>query len=258
VTNAAALARSPFGLRAMSVIVVLVVWETLGRANPIVASYPSAIWAAFIDLGFVEGTLWEAFLVTLHGLAVGFAIAAVLGVLIGFAMGRIRLVDLVLDPYVSALYATPRIALVPLLVLWVGIDFELRVTIVVLSAIFPIIINTYIGAKNVDRDLLDAGRAFAASEWQLLTTVVVPGSLPYLFAGLRIGVARALVGIIVAEMTAAVTGTGQLIIQFGRFFQTDQLFVPVIFLGLFSIVLAELVYFLQRRATPWARVERIR
>ncbi|HXH06046.1 MAG TPA: ABC transporter permease [Vicinamibacterales bacterium] len=257
-TRVAALVRSPAGLRVSSVVVVLAVWELFGRTNPIVASYPSAIWTAFIELGVVEGTLWEAFGVTLHGLVVGFAIAAVLGIVIGFAMGRIRLVDIMLDPYVSALYATPRIALVPLLVLWVGIDFELRVTIVVLSSVFPIIINTYVGTKHVDRELIDVGRAFAASGWQLLRTVVIPGSLPYLFAGLRIGVARALVGIIVAEMTAAVTGTGQLIIQFGRFFQTDRLFVPVIFLGLFSIALAEVVYFLQRRAMPWARVERIR
>lgn len=249
---------NPTALRVASVIAVLVTWELFGRQDPIVASHPSAIAAAFINLGFVENALLPAFATTLHGLVVGFAIAAVLGIVIGFAMGRIRLVDLILDPYVSALYATPRIALVPLLVLWVGIDFELRVTIVVLSALFPIIINTYIGAKSVDRELLDAGRAFAASEWQLLRTVVVPGSLPYLFAGLRIGVARAIVGIIVAEMTAAVTGTGQLIIQYGRYFETDKLFVPVIILGLFSIVLAELVYFLQRRATPWARVERIR
>ena len=250
--------RHPMALRFASVIVVLLVWELLGRLDPIVASYPTAIAAAFVDLGFVEDELVPAFATTLHGLVVGFAIAAVGGIAIGFAMGRIRLVDLILDPYVSALYATPRIALVPLLVLWVGIDFELRVTVVVLSAIFPIIINTYIGAKSVDRELIDTGRAFAANGWQLLTSVVVPASLPYLFAALRIGVARALVGIIVAEMTAAVTGTGQLIIQYGRFFQTDRLFVPVIILGLFSIVLAELVYFVQRRATPWARVERIR
>ena len=250
--------RDPTALRIGSVIGVLVLWELLGRLDPIVASYPTAIAAAFVQLAFVDNTLWPAFATTLQGLVVGFVISSVLGVIIGFAMGRIRLVDLILDPYVSALYATPRIALVPLLVLWVGIDFELRVTIVVLSSIFPIIINTYIGAKSVDRELLDTGRAFAANGWQMLTTVVVPASLPYLFAGLRIGVARALVGIIVAEMTAAVTGTGQLIIQYGRFFQTDKLFVPVIILGLFSIVLAELVYFLQRRATPWANVERIR
>lgn len=250
--------RDPVVLRIGSVIGILLTWELLGRLDPIVASYPSAIAAAFVELGFSENVLVPAFATTLQGLVVGFAIAAVLGIAIGFAMGRIRLVDLILDPYVSALYATPRIALVPLLVLWVGIDFELRVTIVVLSAIFPIIINTYIGAKSVDRELLDAGRAFAANGWQLLTTVVMPASIPYLFAGLRIGVARALVGIIVAEMTAAVTGTGRLIIQYGRFFETDRLFVPVIILGLFSIAMAELVYFLQRRATPWARAERIR
>jgi ABC-type nitrate/sulfonate/bicarbonate transport system permease component len=249
---------SPAALRITSLLAVLVIWETLGRLNPRVASFPSEIGAAFVQLGFVEDALVPAFATTLHGLVVGFVIAAVLGIVIGFAMGRIRLVDLILDPYVSALYATPRIALVPLLVLWVGIDFELRVTIVVLSAIFPIIINTYIGAKSVDRELLDAGRSFAAGQWQLLRTVVVPASLPYLFAGLRIGSARALVGIIVAEMAAAVTGTGQLIIQYGRFFETDKLFVPVIILGLFSILLAEVVYFIQRRATPWARVERIR
>lgn len=254
----ARLMRHPNLLRLASVIVVLGLWELFGRTAPIVASYPTAIWAAFIELAFVSNELLPAFATTLHGLVVGFAIAAVLGVVIGFAMGRIRLVDLILDPYVSALYATPRVALVPLLVLWVGIDFELRVTIVILSSIFPIIINTYIGAKSVDRELIDTGRAFAANGWQLLTTVVVPGSVPYLFAGLRIGVARALVGIIVAEMAAAVTGTGQLIIQFGRFFQTDRLFVPVIILGLFSIVLAELVYWAQRRASPWAQVARIR
>lgn len=252
------LVRHPLFLRIASLVAVLLAWEGLGRLSPRVASYPSAIGAAFIELGFGEDALVPAFTTTLHGLVVGFAIAAILGIVTGFAMGRIRLVDVILDPYVSALYATPRIALVPLLVLWVGIDFELRVTIVVLSAIFPIIINTYIGAKSVDRELLDTGRAFAANGWQLLTTVVVPGSVPYLFAGLRIGVARALVGIIVAEMTAAVTGTGQLIIQYGRFFQTDRLFVPVIILGLFSILLAELVYFFQRRVTPWAQVERIR
>ena len=256
--NVGRILMSPLGMRLTSLVGVLLVWEGFGRLDPRVASYPSEIGAAFVQLGFVDDALVPAFATTLHGLVVGFAIAATLGIAIGFAMGRIRLVDLILDPYVSAFYATPRIALVPLLVLWVGIGFELRVTIVVLSAIFPIIINTYIGAKSVDRELLDAGRAFAANGWQLLTTVVVPGSIPYLFAGLRIGVARALVGIIVAEMTAAVTGTGRLIIQYGRFFETDKLFVPIIILGLFSIALAEVVYFLQRRATPWARVERIR
>jgi ABC-type nitrate/sulfonate/bicarbonate transport system permease component len=246
---------SPWAVRLLSVVVVTTVWELLGRTDPTVASYPSAIASAAVEL-VGDGPLLAAFADTLQGLAVGFVIAAVLGVAIGYLMGMFRLVEVALDPYVNALYATPRIALVPLLVLWVGIGFELRVTIVVLSAIFPIIMNVHIGTRNVDRDLVDTGRAFAASRWQLLRTVTIPGSLPYVFAGLRIGTAKALVGIIVAEMTAAATGTGQLLLQFGRYFETDKLFVPIIMLGLLSIVLVEAMYAIERRAMPWRRTER--
>jgi NitT/TauT family transport system permease protein len=247
---------SPWAIRAMSVAVVCAIWEVLGRQDDVTASYPSQIAAAFVDLTFSDTQLVEAFGTTLLGLGVGFAIAAVLGIAIGFLMGTVRLIDIALDPYVNALYATPRIALVPLLVLWAGIDFELRVTIVVLSAIFPIIISVYAGTKQVDRELVDAGRVFAATRWQLLKTVLVPGSVPYVFAGLRVGLAKALVGVIVAEMTAAVTGTGQLLLEFGRFYQTDRLFVPIILLGLLSIVLVEIMYAIERRVMPWRRVER--
>ena len=132
-------------------------------------------------------------------------------------------------------------------------QIELRVTVVVLSAIFPIIINVYTGARNVDAEYLEAAQAFAASRWQQLRTVIIPGSLPFVFAGLRIGVARSLIGVTVAEMTAAITGTGALLIAFGRAFATDRLFVPVIILGLLSIALGELVHLLQRRAMPWRR-----
>ncbi|CAN5650142.1 ABC transporter permease [soil metagenome] len=240
-------------LRVISVIVVIIVWETLGPQAPIFASYPSAIAVAAYEITVESNRLLPALATTLEGLVVGFVIAAVGGVVIGFAMARVRIIDLVLDPYVSALYATPRIALIPLLVLWFGVGFDLRVTVVVLSAIFPIIINVYTGAKNVDVDYLETAHAFAASRWQLLRTVVLPGSLPFVFAGLRIGVARSLIGVTVAEMTAAITGTGALLIAFGRAFATDRLFVPVLVLGVLSIILGELIHLAQRRAMPWRR-----
>jgi NitT/TauT family transport system permease protein len=256
---ASARARVPFRastwLRIASVIAVGVIWEVFGRQAPIFASYPSAIAVAAYEITIESNRLLPALATTLEGLVVGFVIAAIGGVVIGFAMARVRLIDLILDPYVSALYATPRIALIPLLVLWFGVDFELRVTVVVLSAIFPIIINVYTGAKNVDVDYLETARAFAASRWQLMRTVVLPGSLPFVFAGLRIGVARSLIGVTVAEMTAAITGTGALLIAFGRVFATDRLFVPVIVLGLLSIMLGELIHVAQRRAMPWRRTE---
>ncbi|HSF23291.1 MAG TPA: ABC transporter permease [Blastocatellia bacterium] len=246
----------PWVARFVSVTVVAVAWEFFGRLAPLFASYPSAITQAFVQLTFVEHSLIPALITTLQGFAVGYVVAAVLGVVIGFAMGRVRLIEIVMDPYISALYATPRIAMIPLLVLWVGVGFKLRVTIVVLSAIFPIIVNTFIGARKVGDDYLDTGRAFAATEWQLLRTIVFPAALPYVFAGFRIGIARALVGITVAEMTAAITGTGALLIAFGRLFATDRVFVPVIVIGLLSIALTEIVSLAQRRVMPWTRVRR--
>lgn len=247
-----ALLHSDWFVRGVPFATILLVWELAGRQNPIIASYPSAIVAAFFEL-VAENRLIPAFAQTLTGLAVGVAIALVLGNLIGFAMGRVRVIEIILDPYVSALYSIPRIALVPLLVLWVGIGFELRVTVVVLSSIFPIIINTYVGSKNIDTDLVDTGRAFAASRFQMLRTIVIPAALPFVFVGLRLGVARGLIGVIVAELSGAVTGTGGLILTFARTFSTDRVFVPVLLLGVLGLVLGQLVYQAQLRAFPWRR-----
>lgn len=248
----------PRVLRIFSLVAVLSLWEIFGRQRPIFMSHPSAVANALFELTVLEARMWEIFGPTLRGLAVGFAIASTLGVAIGFVMGRSRLVSLILDPYVNALYATPRITLIPLLVLWVGIDFQLRVTVVTLSSIFPIIINTYNGARDVNRDWLDAGRIFLADNFQTLRTIVIPASLPYVFAGLRIGSLRALTGAIVAEMTAAVTGTGAVIFAFSRAFQTDRLFATLIVLGFLGIALGQGVHWLQNTATPWARTREVR
>jgi ABC-type nitrate/sulfonate/bicarbonate transport system permease component len=245
-------------LHGVTLAVVLAVWQVLGAQQPRTLSYPSQVVDSAWDLIVVEDRLLPALGTTLWGLAIGFAISVVGGVVIGFAMGRNRLVEIILQPYVSALYATPRIALVPLLVLWTGIDLKLRVVVVVLSAIFPVAINTYKGARNVDTDLVETGMAFAASRRQLLRTVVVPASVPYVFAGVRVGIVRALIGVIVAEMTAAVTGTGRLIITLGNFFQTGRLLVPIMALGLLGILLSRLVVLVQRWLAPWSLREAVR
>jgi len=189
----------------------------------------------------------------MYGLALGLGIAAVLGIAVGFAMGLNRVVEIALNPYVSALYSTPRIVLVPVLILWLGIDLKVRVTMAVLTAIFPIIINTFVGVKSVDTELIDTGRAFMASRWQSIRTIIVPASLPFVFTGLRLGISRALEGIVIAEMTAAVTGTGALLLNYGRFFQTDKLMGPVLLLGVISITLAWLVKVTQGQLMRWNR-----
>jgi NitT/TauT family transport system permease protein len=244
------------GLRLLSLLVVGSAWELWGRENEFFASYPTAIIEAATRIFLPE--VVPAFVTTLTALFVGLAIATPIGMTIGFAMGRIRLLDVALTPYINAIYATPRIALIPVLVLWLGIDFWLRVTIVALGAVFPIIVNTYAGTKNVDPDLLDAGRAFMANSRQALRTIVVPSASPFVFAGVRIGIGRAVSGVIVAEMTSALTGIGRILISHAKYLQIAELFVGIMTLGLFSLLLMNGLARLQRRLTPWAETEQIR
>ncbi|HEY9288808.1 MAG TPA: ABC transporter permease [Candidatus Dormibacteraeota bacterium] len=240
-------------LQIISVIAVLVLWEVIGRQKPLFTSYPTAIAAGFYQTAVVRNELLPALASTMLGLVLGFGIAAVVGIAIGFAMGLSRVIEIALNPYVSALYSTPRIVLVPVMILWLGIGLEVRVAMAILTAIFPIIINTFIGVKSVDRELVDTGRAFTATRWQRIRTIIVPASMPLVFNGLRLGISRALEGIVIAEMTAAITGTGALLLAYGRFFQTDRLMGPVILLGLISITLAGLVRLTQSRLMKWNR-----
>lgn len=244
------------GLRLLSLIVVGSVWEAWGSANPFFASHPTAIWQAATEIFFPE--VVPAFITTLTALFVGMIIAIPIGMAMGFAMGRIRLLDVALTPYINAVYATPRIALIPILVLWLGIDFNLRITIVALGAVFPVIINTYAGTKHVDRELLDTGKAFMADGRQLLRTIVLPATAPFVFAGIRIGIGRGVSGVIVAEMTAALTGIGRILISHAKYLQTAELFVGIMTLGLFSLVLMWGLNRSQRRLTPWDARERAR
>jgi ABC-type nitrate/sulfonate/bicarbonate transport system permease component len=250
------LIRSRWANANASIGLVLVIWQAYGPNQPLFASYPTAIGAAAIKI--VVPDILPAWLSTLTGYGVGLLIAIPLAIVIGVAMGRSRLVDIILSPYVNALYVTPRIALIPVLVLWFGLEFNLRVAIVVLSAIFPMIVNTYIGMTQVDRALLDVGKVFTASNRQRLTTIILPGAVPYILTGLRIGTARALGGIIVAEMSASITGIGRRLVNYGTFFQIDRLFVAVISIGIFGLLIARLLVLLQRRFAPWTHAVRSR
>ncbi|HEX6207539.1 MAG TPA: ABC transporter permease [Actinomycetota bacterium] len=243
---------SPRWIRLASIVVVLIAWEVVGRLNPLFTSYPTAIARAAVDL-VQDGRLQPALLTTIQGLGAGYFLAIGIGVPLGFAMARIRTLNIALDPYVAALYATPRITLIPLLVLMVGIGFQLRLVIVVLSAVFPVIINVRDGALEVDRNYIDVATSFAASRWQVLRTVVLPGSVPYLFVALRIGAQRAIIGVIVAEMTSALAGTGILLLDLAQFFRTDAVMVIILIIGFFSILVTAGLRWIQLRVSPWLR-----
>lgn len=213
-------------------VILFGVWEvTASGASRALAAPPSEIIAAFWQLTFVEDVMLDAALQTGRAFFIGYGVAALIGLSVGLLMGRSRLAEYVLDPYVALMYALPSIALIPVLVMWFGIGDLLRVVLVILASVFPIIYNTMTGVKNVDPELIDVGRSFAASRSKIASSIIFPGALPLVFAGLRIGLSGALVGIIGAEIIAVITGLGGLVIEFADRFRMADMFVPIIFIA---------------------------
>lgn len=246
--------RSPWALRLASLVVVLGIWQLLGPSFPFSATYPTAIVEAATHS---MGEVLSAFGATLSSFAIGFTVCILIGIPVGLLMSRSRVAELALAPYVSALYCTPIVVFIPLFIIWLGVTFQLRVAAVIVLGTFPIILNTYLGAKEVDRNLIDAGMAFKANRLQVLRTIVVPGSLPYIFAGLRLGFSHAMVATVVAEMEASVAGVGAEIKHTSETLHLDQMWVVIILLGLFNVAGSQLLIWAERRtATPWTRTER--
>ena len=243
-------------VRGASVVVVLSLWEIFGRqVNPLFLSYPSAIARAFVQLLETHEFERQA-LGSLQVFAVGLIAALILGIALGLLMGRYRLAEYLLDPYVYALDATPRVALIPLLLLWFGLGTSSKIAIVFLSGLFPVLMNTFAGVRTVSAQLVDIGRAYGAREGKIFTKIILPAALPFVMAGIRLAVGRALIGIITAEMFTAVTGLGALLIRYSSALATDKFFVPVILLALIGVVLSGGVEKLQKRLAPWKETER--
>ena len=243
-------------VRAVSVVLVLALWEIFGRrVNPLFLSYPSAIGRAFFQL-LGSGELERQALGSLQVFAIGLSVALIVGIAFGLIMGRYRLAEYVLDPYVYALDATPRVALIPLLLLWFGLGTSSKIAIVFLSGLFPVLMNTFSGVRSVSANLVDIGRAYGAGEGKIFTKIILPAALPFVMAGIRLAVGRALIGIITAEMFTAVTGMGALLIRYSSALATDKFFVPVIFLALLGVILSSSVEQLQKRLAPWKETER--
>jgi len=241
----------PLAYRVGSLVVVLAVWEVAGPyIDPIFFSYPSAVAKAFYELA-VTGELWKYTLQSLHILLYGMLFAVVGGILLGVVMARFTRVDWTLDIYVNALYATPMVALVPLLVLWLGIRTEAKVTVVFLFAFFPILINTYQGVKNVDAGLLEVAKSFNTSERRMWLDVLLPSAVPYIAAGIRLAIGRALVGMVIAEFYTAISGLGYMVTRYAHIFQMDKTLVPVILLMVMGVTFSAALKYLEGRIAPW-------
>jgi NitT/TauT family transport system permease protein len=249
---------SPNAIRTASVAVFFVVWEYYGRRmDPIFMAPPSAIFQAALEL-IQTGALEKALIQTMWPFAVGMALTVVIGIALGIVMAQWRTLEYVLDPFINALYAIPRIALIPLIILWAGLEFAGKVTILVSVAVFPITVNTYSGIRDVRGAMLEIGRAYGATEWQIFWKIILPAAIPFIMAGIRLAVGLAIIGIIVAEFFTAISGLGGMIVEYANVFATAKLFVPIIVIALVGVVLTELVMWLERRMSRWRQLERER
>jgi ABC-type nitrate/sulfonate/bicarbonate transport system permease component len=238
-------------IRTCSIVFAFAIWEIFGRQiNPLFMSYPSKIFLGAIQL-IQAGVLQAALLESLRTLVLGYVGGAVFGVLVGLAVGRYREVEAALDWLINAFYATPLVALIPLVILWFGLGFTAKLFIVFLFALFPILINTSIGVKNVSRSLIDVGVAFVANERQIFTKIILPASLPYIMAGLRLGIGRAIIGMVTAEFFTAISGLGGLVVKYGNQFRTDQMLVPVIILMGLGVLLTGSLQRAEQLIAPW-------
>jgi ABC-type nitrate/sulfonate/bicarbonate transport system permease component len=242
-------------LRLLSILLVLGSWEWYGRrTNPLLFTYPTAIAAAGLQLAR-DGALWRALGQSLSVLAWGLGLSIVAGVALGLAIGRSRVAEGLLQVPLDALYATPMVALVPVIVLWVGFGPLAKVVVVFLFSVFAIVINTARGVREVDPDLIEVARSYLAGEVGLWRDVVLPSALPYVVTGVRLAVGRALVGVVIAEFYTAISGLGYLIVTYANTFQTAKVFVPVVILMALGVALTWLLQLLETRLAPWQALE---
>jgi NitT/TauT family transport system permease protein len=233
---------------------LLLVWEIACR-NFIPTYFlpaPSRIFQAFI-VTLKSGELLTQLGQTVSVLVAGFFLALLTGMLLGAAMGMSRILTRLLDPYINAMNGMPTVALVPLVVIWLGLDYQAKVFLTWLVSFFSIVISTQTAVQNIPHAYIDTARAFGSGRLATLTKVIVPAAIPFFIAGIRLGLARALVGVVVAEMFTALSGLGYMVTTYGNTFKVDFVFVPIVVLAALSVFLNAGLKWSEHRLTPWNR-----
>jgi len=240
-----------WGIRLLSLAIVLSLWQYFGaRIDPILFAPPSAVLRAGYEM-IVSGELWTYLWPSLVIFFVGLMIATVAGIVVGILLARYWVLDIALGVYLTFLYSTPTVALVPLIVLWAGFESTAKIIILFLFAFFPMAINTYQGVKSVDPHLLEVGQAFRCSERQLWTNIILPAALPFIVTGFRLAVGRGLIGMVLADLYTAISGIGYLIVRNANTYQVDRMLVPIVILGILGVTLTAIVRVFERMVAPW-------
>ncbi|MGC2122904.1 MAG: ABC transporter permease [Xanthobacteraceae bacterium] len=242
-----------FLLGSLAVVLFFAAWQAIFLVvpfNPLFMSKPSLIAAGFVDL-VESGDLFNDLAVSAVPFFLGLGLAVVIGVPLGIVMGwRVR-VGYALDPLMTIFYASPLVALAPVLVIFFGVGVPGKTIIVFTLAVFPFIFNAYAGVRAVDRLLINVVRSLGGGEWDLYRKVIFPSVLPFVVAAARIAVGRALIGVLVGEFFAASEGIGFAISRFGDLFAIDRMFGCILTVMVIAVVLTEGIRFAERTAFPW-------
>jgi ABC-type nitrate/sulfonate/bicarbonate transport system permease component len=238
--------------KALIIVCFGLLWEIVGRRTGGFLLPPiSRVLATYPEL-LQSGALPQSFLVSMQAFLVGFIASIAVGILVGLLMGRYDSVNTILEPYVNALYSLPRVALVPVVLIWFGVGYPGRVFLIFLGGVFPVLVNTCVGVRNVDKNLTEVGQSFCATDPQLFREIMLPASVPFIMAGIRIGFGRALIGVVVAEFFLEIVGLGGLIIKYGDSFSNDKMLAVILVLSGLGILLTRSLLKLETWLAPWA------
>jgi NitT/TauT family transport system permease protein len=230
-------------------------WEwyvTARGVSALILPAPSSIVAALYG-GLASGLLVNALFVTLQEIVLGFLLSATLAFVLGTLVSQVRLVEATIYPYVVALQTLPKIAIAPLILIWVGLGMESKIVVAALVSFFPMLVNTIAGLKSASADKLELMHALTASPLKTFFLVKLPEALPYIFAGLQIGIVLAVLGAIVGEFVGAKAGLGYLIIQMNYTMDVAGMFAVLVLLGLMGVTLNYIIVALRRRVIFWQR-----
>ena len=222
--------------------------------KPIFISSPTGVAQQAWTMFAVTGEIWPHIAQSGAQLVVGLGAAVLVGVPLGLAAGRYRTFSYILDPFLSALNATPQVAFLPLFVMWIGTGFWMRVLIIFLLAVIPITMNALAAVRTVDPRLLKVASSFGASELHTFRTIIAPSALPFILSGMRLAVGRSMIGIVVAELYGSATGIGIMINMAGATFDTDKVFVGVLVIVIAGLLMSEALRAIERRFDGWRPV----
>jgi len=243
----------PIVIGTLSVAIALTAWQLVANARiwaVLLLPGPWDVAQAFVKL-FQTADIWLDIGTSATEMGIGYGMAIAVGLVVGLLMGWYTRFQYALDPFVNFFYSTPRIVLIPLFILWMGIDMQPKIAVIFLGALFPIIINTVAGVRNTEAALLRVARSFGASDALIFRRVVLPGSVPFILTGFRLGIGHALTGVVVAEYIAARHGVGQLIAIASQTFQTPKALAGVILIACTGMLLTTLLQRIENRFQSW-------